>query len=112
MRPSSLVKTLTSLVETLTSLVETSTSLVALSLSDYRSLPCPRTRGRHLLARHITAVVHELEGFRPLRGLGFLVVVVEAARGGDVLAPSLVRRTVTSFTFAAGVVTTITLHVV
>ena len=73
---------------------------------------CPHTRGRPQPARHITAAVHELEGLRPLRGLGCLVVVVEAARGGDVLAPSLVRRAVASFTFTAGVVTTITLQVV
>ena len=51
----------------------------------------------------ITASVHGLEGLLPLRGLGCLVVVVEAARGGNVLAPSLVRRAAASFTFTTGV---------
>jgi len=44
-----------------------------------------------------------LEWLLPLRGFGGLVVVVEAARGGDVLAPSLVRRAVASFAATANV---------
>ena len=44
-----------------------------------------------------------LEWLLPLRGFGGLVVVVEAARDSDVLAPSHVRRAVASFAVTANV---------
>jgi len=51
--------------------------------------------------------VDALEGLLPLCGLGGLVVVVEAARRGDALAPFL--RAVASFAFTAGIATSIAL---
>jgi len=62
------------------------------------------------ITTHFTALSHELERLLPLSGVRSLVVIVEATRGGDVFAPSLVRCPVASF--ASSVAANMTLHFV